>query len=68
MKRPHAVVLCDSKDMYVICDGVKIAKRGHPGTRYARTWISLEPGWTVRDCDNGESMEISYSPDRRTVQ
>jgi hypothetical protein len=28
---------------------VKIAKRGHPGTPQAKTWVSLEPGWTVRD-------------------
>ena len=37
----------DGEDMFVIVNGVKIAKRGHRGTPQARTWISLEPKWTV---------------------
>jgi hypothetical protein len=24
---------CDGKDVFVVVDGLKIAKRGHPGTR-----------------------------------
>jgi hypothetical protein len=38
----------DGEDLFIIVDGVKIAKRGHPNTPQARTWISLEPGWEVR--------------------
>ena len=30
-------------------DGVRIAKRGAKGTPQALTWISLEPGFRVRD-------------------
>jgi hypothetical protein len=28
-------------------DGVRIAKRGEPGTPQAGTWVSLEPGYEV---------------------
>ena len=46
-------------DLCIVVDGVKIAKRGHPGTPQARTWISVEPGWTVRDLPRGQ-IEIRY--------
>src|SRR4029453_7076654 len=61
---------CEGQDIFIIADGVKIAKRGHPGTSQAATWVSLEPGWTVRDCrdtytdENGEegrAIEIEYN-------
>ena len=42
-------VFCDGKDIFIVVDGIRIAKRGHPGTSQARTWISLEPGYTVED-------------------
>jgi hypothetical protein len=31
----------DDKDIYVVADGVRIAKRGHPGTPQAETWFDL---------------------------
>jgi hypothetical protein len=34
-------------DMFVLVNGVKVARRGHKGTPQAKTWISLEPGWRV---------------------
>jgi hypothetical protein len=34
-------------EIFVIFDGVKIARRGHPGTLQGRTWVSLEPGFVV---------------------
>jgi hypothetical protein len=34
---------------FITADGVKIARRGDPGTPQARTWVSLEPGWIVCD-------------------
>ena len=43
---------CDGSDIFVVAVGLKIAKLGHAGTLQAKTWISLEPGWTVRDCDD----------------
>jgi hypothetical protein len=45
----------DGHDLYLIVNGVKVAKRGHPNTPEARTWISLDPrfeahseGWSYR--------------------
>ena len=55
---------CEGSDIFVIADGVKIAKLGHPGTPQANTWLSLEPGWTVRECDDGESIEVEYKRQR----
>lgn len=49
----------DGADMFVIVDGVKVARRGRPGTPQAKIWVSLEPGWTVLDCASGE-IEISH--------
>jgi hypothetical protein len=34
-------------EFYLVVDGVRIAKRGQPGTPQAGTWISLVPGWEV---------------------
>jgi hypothetical protein len=39
----------DGTDLYAVFQGVRIAKRGAKGTPQARTWISLEPGFRVRD-------------------
>jgi hypothetical protein len=69
MEVKYCRVECDGSDIFIIADDVKIAKRGHPGTPQANTWISLEPGWTVRECDgtymnkDGEregTIEIEY--------
>ena len=42
-------VQADGTDLYAVFHGVRIAKRGAKGTPQARTWISLEPGYRVRD-------------------
>jgi len=42
-------VFCNGEDIFIVVDGIRIAKRGHPGTSQAKTWISLEPGYSVRD-------------------
>lgn len=64
------VIFGDGEDIFIILDGVKIAKRGHPGTPYAGTWVSLEPGYTVRDCqgtvfsedgEEGSEIEVEYN-------
>jgi hypothetical protein len=39
---PEVIVYSDSDAISVFVDGVKIAKRGHPGTPQAMTWVSLE--------------------------
>jgi hypothetical protein len=42
-------VVCDGDEIFVVLDGVRIARRGYPGTPEAGTWVSLVPGWIVRD-------------------
>jgi hypothetical protein len=48
-KVPECAVEITKQDIYVVYDGVRIAKRGKPGTHQAKTWISLEPGYVVYD-------------------
>jgi hypothetical protein len=33
-------------------------------TLQAETWVSLEPGWTVRNCDDGDWIEVEYKRQR----
>ena len=44
---------------FIEVEGVKIAKRGLPGTPQEGTWISLEPGWEVTDDPDSSSIEIT---------
>lgn len=48
-KVPECIVEITKTDIYVVNDGVRIAKRGKPGTPQAKTWISLERGYVVYD-------------------
>ena len=57
----------DGEELFVIYNGVKIAKRGEPGTLHAKTWISLEPGFTVRDTEDG-AIEVEFQSKMRVVQ
>lgn len=57
---PEFVVKYDGQDLFVIADGVRIAKRGHPGTAQAGTWVPLEPGWEVKSYDNHARIEIEH--------
>jgi hypothetical protein len=50
----------DGENVFVLVDGMKIAKRGAPHAAQAMTWIMLEPGWTVRDIHNGNAIEVRY--------
>jgi len=50
----------ENNDVFVLVGGVKIAKRGLPGTAHAHMWIMLEPGWMVRDVKGGTAIEVSY--------
>lgn len=60
MNKPPTVEFhSDGEDIFVSVDGVKIAKRGSPGTPQAKTWVSLEPGWAVLDLGAG-AIEVRY--------
>jgi hypothetical protein len=62
-KRKHPVLemRCDGRggDLFMIFDGVEIAKRGRPGTPQARQWVSLEPGYTVHMTET--EMVVEYN-------
>jgi hypothetical protein len=46
--------------IYIEFNGKRIARRGHPDTPHAKTWISLEPGWTVRDVGNYDGIVVEH--------
>jgi hypothetical protein len=47
LELPEITLEFTGDDIFVIAAGIKIAKRGRPGTPQAKTWVSLEPGWEV---------------------
>jgi hypothetical protein len=48
---------CTGDDIFIVFDGLRIAKRGHPDTPQAKTWVPLEPGWRVLDGPNSFSID-----------
>jgi hypothetical protein len=55
-------ILCGSAaDMFVVADGVRIARRGYPDTSQAGTWVSLEPGWEVVDDGRRNTIAIKHN-------
>jgi hypothetical protein len=62
MSKQTAMMEGDGRDIFIVVDGVRIAKRGSPGTPQAKTWVSLEPGWSVLDV-GGElgDIEVTYN-------
>jgi hypothetical protein len=55
---PKVEIEEDGLDMFVIVNGVTIARRGHPGTTEADSWVSLEPEWTVTSSEDERRLEI----------
>ena len=49
----------DGPDMFIIVNGVTIARRGRPGTTATDTWVSLDPEWTVTSSEDERRLEIS---------
>jgi hypothetical protein len=56
----RAAIESDGIDVFVVYNGVRIAKRGQPGTPQAQTWVSIEPGYTVRDKNYPEELVVEY--------
>ena len=56
-------------ELYFVVDGERIAKRGHPGTPQAQTWIPLVEGVSFHDefPDDGmpifEGGEVQWMPE-----
>jgi hypothetical protein len=54
----EASIESDGIDVFVVYNGVRIAKRGQPNSPQAGTWVSLEPGFRVCDKDYPEKLVI----------
>ena len=48
-----SAVECDGESIFIVFNGERIAKRGRFDSPQAKTWVSLEPGWTVLDEPDG---------------
>jgi hypothetical protein len=55
-----AAIESDGTEVFVIYDGKRIAKRGHPDTPQAGTWVSIEPGYTVWDKNYPQELVIEH--------
>jgi hypothetical protein len=61
-KQPTCEVIDDGGSIFVVIDGIRVAQRGEQGTRHARTWVSIEPGWVVFDVgEDMRSISVTYS-------
>jgi hypothetical protein len=59
-RKPVAMIHNDGRDIFVSIDGVNIAKRGAHNMPQAKTWVSLEPGWSVIDIGGGRQIEVRH--------
>ena len=60
MSKQTPMIEGDGRDIFIVIDGVRIAKRGSPGTPQAKTWVSLEPGWSVLDIEGSREIEVTH--------
>ena len=58
---PPAKIESDGTDTFVHFAGKRIAKRGHPGTPDAMTWVSLEPGFVVTSPPDHSTITIEFN-------
>ena len=49
--------------MFVVRDGIRIAKHGLPGTPEAGRWVSLHPNYVVSSPADGCELIVEYIPD-----
>lgn len=57
-------IVRDAHDLFVVRDGVKIAKRGRPGMPQAGQWVSLKPGYAVRDSADRTELIVEFKGTR----
>jgi len=53
MSVPKTEMESDGRDIFIVIDGVRVAKRGRLGTPEASTWVTLVSGWGIRDAADG---------------
>ena len=56
----EASIESDGIDVFVVYNGIRIAKPGQPYTPQAGTWVSLKPGYRVSDKDYPEKLIVEY--------
>jgi hypothetical protein len=61
-KRPTCEMIIGDGEIFIVIDGIRVAQRGEPGTRHAKTWVSIEPGWVVFDVGaDMRSISVTYN-------
>jgi hypothetical protein len=58
---PEMEIESDGTDIFIKIAGVRVAKRGHPGTPQAKTWVSIEPGWRALDGPKLKTIVVEYN-------
>jgi hypothetical protein len=53
-KKFEVMMHCDGENIFMIVDGVTIAKRDR------KAWIPFEPGWNVRDDPFPDAITVEY--------
>jgi hypothetical protein len=64
-ENPEVKIECDGENLVVMRNGVKIAKRGEPGSPQAKQWVSIEPGFVVSGGADGDlfiELARRYAP------
>jgi hypothetical protein len=64
---PRVEIEEDGNDMFVIVNGVIVARRGLTGAPEAGTWMSLEPGWTVTSREDDDRLEVRIAFEGKPV-
>jgi len=54
----EASIESNGRDVFVVYNRVRIAKRADPNTPQAGTWVSLKPGYRVFDNDYPEKLIV----------
>ncbi len=47
------------QEVFLVVDGIRVAKRGDPDTPLDGTWVLIEPGWEV--VAGEETIAIKYN-------
>jgi hypothetical protein len=60
-KQPAVEIKEIGDELFVMMDDVKIAMRAKSDTAGVGSWIAIEPGWSVLELDDGDTLQISYN-------
>ena len=66
-QRDTCVMECTGADIFIVLNGVRIAKQRLSRYAAGQTWVPLEPGWTSV-CDRPNLDSIAINDDGVRVQ